>query len=133
MGIKAFEEIGNDVVQTVAFTYRKNIDLNYKTTCFKLLSHNREEKRNDYIMRNAKCISYTSGNRLLQIPGQPIAYWVGDAVLKAFRDYKTLGDISEPRQGMATGDNGRFLRLWFEVEENNIAFGVRDKETALRS
>lgn len=133
LGIKAFEEIGNDVVQTVAFTYRKNIDLNYKTTCFKLLSHNREEKRNDYIMRNAKCISYTSGNRLLQIPGQPIAYWVGDAVLKAFRDYKTLGDISEPRQGMATGDNGRFLRLWFEVEENNIAFGVRDKETALRS
>lgn len=27
-----------------------------------------------------------------------------------------------PRQGMATADNGRFMRIWYEVSTDNIDF-----------
>jgi hypothetical protein len=57
-----------------------------------------------------------------KIPGSPIAYWVSDRVREIFEKSKKLGEIAEPRQGMATGDNNRFLRLWYEVEFFNIGF-----------
>ena len=63
-----------------------------------------------------------SGNRFAQvstdnfskIPGSPVAYWVGDSVYKAYQ-YPNLDEIAQPRHGLATSDNARFLRLWFEV------------------
>ena len=39
-----------------------------------------------------------------------------------------MGDISKPRQGMATTNNNRFLRLWHEVSYNNIGFGLKSIE-----
>jgi hypothetical protein len=33
-----------------------------------------------------------------------------------------LGDISFPRQGLASADNNRFLRLWWEVKKSHIDF-----------
>lgn len=49
-----------------------------------------------------------------KIPGSPVAYWVGDCVYKAYQ-YPNLDEIAQPRHGLATSDNARFLRLWFEV------------------
>ena len=45
---------------------------------------------------------------------------------------KKLGDVSEPKQGIATADNNRFLRLWHEVALNDIAFGIGDGESAIK-
>ena len=55
-------------------------------------------------------------NDFLRIPATPIAYWVSDAMLQAFEKGMPFGDVASPRQGMATSDNNRFLRLWYEVE-----------------
>lgn len=51
-----------------------------------------------------------------------MAYGVSDKLLKAFKEAPSLASISEPKQGLITGDNNRFLRLWFEVSANNVAF-----------
>ena len=51
-----------------------------------------------------------------QIPGAPIAYWASDGLIKSFELGKRLGDITDTHLGMATCDNERFLRLWWEVE-----------------
>ena len=48
-----------------------------------------------------------------QIPGTPIAYWASDALLEAFKE-EEIGDVCLLRTGMKTGDNNRFLRLWWE-------------------
>lgn len=48
-----------------------------------------------------------------QIPGTPIAYWASDALLEAFKE-EEIGDVCLLRTGMMTGDNNRFLRLWWE-------------------
>ena len=50
-----------------------------------------------------------------KIPGSPVAYWVSEGLLRAFATGKSLGDIALARNGMKTGENGRFVRLWWEV------------------
>lgn len=50
-----------------------------------------------------------------QIPGTPIAYWASDGLISSFENGKRLGDITDTHLGMATCDNERFLRLWWEV------------------
>lgn len=49
-----------------------------------------------------------------QIPGTPIAYWASDSVCMDFSQMSPLSDVARPRQGLATGDNNRFLREWWE-------------------
>lgn len=66
------------------------------------------------------------------ITGAPIAYWASDAMFESFSQ-KKVGDYMVTREGMATADNNRFLRLWFEPNINNIGFGIENSEKALQS
>ena len=45
-----------------------------------------------------------------------------------FETLPKLGEIAEPRQGLATADNFRFLRYWWEVGKDRIAFGCTSRE-----
>ena len=47
------------------------------------------------------------------IPGSPIAYTASSRVLNIFGK-SSIADIANVRLGMATADNDKFLRLWFE-------------------
>ena len=68
-----------------------------------------------------------------KIPGTPIAYWASDALLDAFANAKQLNEFGKPRQGLATGDNERFTRLWWEPEVDKARFGVESEEEAFES
>jgi hypothetical protein len=59
-----------------------------------------------------------------KIPGMPIAYWVSNKLRNCFENGTLLDAIANPRQGLATGDNSRFLRLWFEVDRTAIGFNM---------
>ena len=50
-----------------------------------------------------------------KIPASPITYWVSDNTRNIYADNKNLGNITEIKQGLITGGNERFLRLWNEV------------------
>lgn len=49
------------------------------------------------------------------IPGSPWVYWVSDSIRELFERLPSLGQVAQPRQGLATADNFRFLRFWWEV------------------
>lgn len=70
---------------------------------------------------------------LEKMPGCPVAYWVSEAMLRAFEVGLPFGDIAQPRQGMATSDNNRFLRLWYEVENTKIGLGFSNAQQAKMS
>jgi len=56
------------------------------------------------------------------IPGSPMAYWMGESIRRLFTDLPRLeGTGGEARQGLATGDDFRFLRLFWEVDPRRIA------------
>ncbi|MGX5386409.1 BREX-1 system adenine-specific DNA-methyltransferase PglX [Bacillus thuringiensis] len=64
------------------------------------------------------------------IPGAPIAYWISLSMQKAFLQSQSLSEYAEPRLGMATADNKKFLRLWHEVDHNNIGFSYKSRNQA---
>ena len=68
-----------------------------------------------------------------KIPGSPIAYWVSDKVREIFEKNKKLGEVGEAKQGLATADNNRFLRLWNEVSFSKIGYNISNSQEALES
>ena len=76
-----------------------------------------------FYRRNAKTFT--------QIPGTPIAYWASEALLNAFAGGKKLSDIGKPRQGLATGENARFVREWWEVGLDREKFDCKSIEESL--
>jgi hypothetical protein len=66
------------------------------------------------------------------IPGSPFSYWVGNAVRRLFRDLPALeSDKRKVRQGLATADDFRFVRLWWEVPPDQIVSGSAQTSPAV--
>ena len=119
LGARAFNEIPGEVVQTVSFILNLSYISDYSGTYCKLLTGKSEaEKEKDFFdvkQRFATKQAIFSG-----IPRTEYIYWVSDALLHAFTHYKKVSDYFTVRNGLTTGDNNRFLRLWFEVQKENI-------------
>jgi hypothetical protein len=73
---------------------------------------------------------YSSMERLGRLPRTPIAYWVDDNFLRVFKEGTSFEQLAKPRQGLATGDNDRFLRVWTEVDRSNVGWGYRSRSAA---
>ena len=50
-----------------------------------------------------------------KVSGNPYAYNMTPNMQRTFEVGKIIDSIASPRQGMATGNNAKFLRLWYEV------------------
>ena len=68
-----------------------------------------------------------------KIPGSPVAYWVSNGLLEAFDSGKSLDEIALARNGMKTGENGRFVRLWWEVAIADLNLYAKDWKIAVAS
>ena len=68
-----------------------------------------------------------------KIPGSPVAYWASKEVLEAFNNNAALSSEIETREGLTTGNNDRFLRLWFEVNLTSIGFSIDSENEAQES
>ena len=73
-----------------------------------------------------------SSDNFAKIPGAPVAYWVSENMNKAFEN-TLLADHAMPKQGIATADNNRYLRLWYECQYNNIFFNCHSHEESIES
>lgn len=72
-----------------------------------------------------------SGN-FSKIPGSPVAYWVSKKMLQSFTG-DNLDNELVFKQGMTTTDNEKYLREWFEVEQNKIGFQITSREESIQS
>lgn len=63
----------------------------------------------------------TDQSNFSKIPGSPVAYWVSNNMYNVFLEGKLLNQIGKPEQGMATADNGRFVRKWYEIAINKTS------------
>ena len=66
-----------------------------------------------------------------KIPGAPVAYWVSKAFINAFT-FDNLYKYAPTKQGIATADNERFLRFWYEVSSENIARAITSHASSLQ-
>lgn len=74
-----------------------------------------------------------SSDNFSKIPGSPIAYWVSENFIKTFEKGTPLGANADSKQGLATADNNRFLRQWYEVQYHKINFYAINIENAVQS
>lgn len=116
---------------TSATVFRKKIDSNYIGTYnqITLKDINKNGTPNSFPVSNNRFNQIPTTN-FSKIPGSPIAYWVSKNMLGAYEAGKNIGEIAFPKTGMTTGDNNRFLRMWFEVNINNAKFDVESAKEA---
>ena len=67
-----------------------------------------------------------------KIPGCPIGYWVSDKVVRAFNEEKPLSNIANPRKGLVTLDDNRFIHFWFEIEDKKFTKPGLNREQTLK-
>ncbi len=131
LGAGAFDTIAGEVVSTTAFVLFGTAVPALRGTYLRLTYGRGEAEKSDlfHAQVESKKLYLVSARMLRRVPGSPIAYWLSESMLDAFERGTPLGEIGEPRQGMATSDNGRFTRLWFEVSASRFGPDL-DRETA---
>lgn len=119
LGPRAFDAIGGEVVNVTA-----DVVYNGHAACegayVRLVDINGSEAKRLKALEaigNPGCGWFyrRDAETFKQIPGTPIAYWASDALLDAFGRFPRFDSCVTLRQGLKTGENDRFLRLWHEV------------------
>lgn len=118
IGYNSFPEMNSKVAQAVAFVIQKGNIKEYKGVYVDLNSgyaQNYDKAQAFIEVLNRNSFYTISQDKYETIPGKPIAYWASSSIIEAFETQKRIGDFSKVSEGIKTGDNERFLRLWFEV------------------
>ena len=158
MFIKSYEELRNQIINNstlssiiqleynafeaacvpvATFTLR-NYRVSYPAECIKLSdftgAENQPIKTLEAISNPDVSYRYTTYSKdFHSIPGSPIAYWASDRVREIFKKSISLCKIANVKKGMDTGNNEQFLKLWFEVNRNNIGIDYKNTEEAEQS
>lgn len=137
LGAGAFDSIGGEVVSTTAFTMHKGAKTG-KGTYIRLVDTHGDDNQSTACEQAVKYVD--DGHRyavnehdFARIPGSPIVYWLSEAMLKTFAKGKALEEVSKPRQGLATADNNRFVREWWEVSNKRTSFHCVSREESSQS
>lgn len=127
MGSDAFPEITGEVVQTTAFVLKNKFNNSqYKATYVRLVDYTCEEKNVQY--NDKKNWYYACNKDFTGIKAMPFSYWLSLQMRNSFIVGVPFEEYGIPRQGIATGENDRFLRTWFEVDWSNIGIGYHSVE-----
>ena len=114
LGARAFDEIGGEVVQTTSFVLSCSRIDGYKGTYCRLIEPTSEQGKEDMFLAGENRHIAQQSN-FSKIPGCPVAYWVSERVIRTFEEMPKFGDLANPRQGLATGNDDEFLRYWYEI------------------
>ncbi|WP_053765322.1 BREX-1 system adenine-specific DNA-methyltransferase PglX [Leptospirillum ferriphilum] len=143
----ALFDVGNPgTLQTSAYVFRRDNDpesrQNAVGTYFRLVKEpDSEAKKRRFEQaaanlrdgkKNPVVYRYRQGD-FDAIPGSPWVYWITPGLRKVFEAFPKLGEIAQPRQGLATADNFRFLRHWWEPGVGRIGLGCKSAQDALKT
>lgn len=119
LGARGFDEIGGEVVQTTSFVMRSSHTKGYKGTYCRLIDGDSEKAKAEMFVSGENRY-VTEQDNFSKIPGSPVAYWVGNGFISIFSHKETVGTFCYPKQGLHTGNNDTYLRLWYEVDNRKI-------------
>ena len=137
LGTKAFGAIGGEVVSTTATVFANAASAGHGAY-FRLVDMGSEVEKQEGLLEalaNPECgwLYRAETIEFKAIPGSPIAYWATKAMRRAFGKGKTLEEAMLFKTGMVTGDNERFLRLWWEISEQKMCLDAHTNEDAKQS
>jgi type II restriction/modification system DNA methylase subunit YeeA len=119
LGARAFDEIGGEVVQTTSFILQQSHILSFKGTYCRLIEPTSQQGKEDLFLSRDNQYAANQDN-FTQIPGSPIAYWLSEKFTKIFQGKRIEQYSEKVCKGIFTGNNDKYLRMWFEVNFNTI-------------
>lgn len=119
LGSRAFDEISGEMVSTTAFVNRNSSVKLYKGLYSRLVDYQGEASKECAYLQKENMYVASQAN-FEKIPGIPIAYWITDGIANAFEKGCSITKYVDTFQGIITGDNDKFLRLWYEVSASKI-------------
>ncbi|MGA4507010.1 Eco57I restriction-modification methylase domain-containing protein, partial [Propionibacteriaceae bacterium G1746] len=145
LGARAFDSIGGEVVSSTAFVLtnvppetadaaRKRLGM-----YIRLVDGTSEAEKTAAFHSALQIRARNAGFHLASdadfagIPGSPIVYWLSEKMRGSFATGRPLSEVANLRQGLATADNNRFLRQWWEVSGRRTAFTCTSREEAAAS
>ena len=114
LGARGFDEIGGEVVQTTSFVMRSSHTKGYKGTYCRLIDGDSEKAKAEMFVSGENRYVAEQDN-FSKIPGSPVAYWANSNVFDAYLGSK-VSKYYVVRNGISTGDNNKYLRLWHEID-----------------
>ena len=159
LGPRTFDELDGEVVQNAAFVITKQnpeytghfSDIKHpeipscQAICtrsanyFRLVSgsdcSDKERMFLDALDNHTKKVYYSKIGQTYfdAIPGTPLGFWVSLQLHSIFGNNSLLSNFAEPRVGMATANNDRFVRLWHEISTNTIGYSFKSRTDAQNS
>lgn len=150
MFISSYEELRSLIIKDstleslIQLEYNASGDVRVPLCCFSMMGSHSEGFCGSYIrltdfvgddaqgpktleaIHNRECswIYRSKPDDFKIIPGQPLAYWISPKLRSAFLKNPQLRVAADVRQGLATSDNTRFVRYWYEVAFEKIGFGM---------
>jgi len=123
---------------SVGFTFCNRAAPDDHVSVFRRLFERHVEVRSINVIRrlflNAEYGRYETKQSVFDlIPGRPIVYWASQQTLAAFKNGVPLGEVTNPRSGLCTGNNSLFVREWFEVSKNRSYLKANDRSDAVAS
>ncbi|SHF06696.1 BREX-1 system adenine-specific DNA-methyltransferase PglX [Clostridium fallax] len=140
MFIKIYNELREDLIQfanissLVQLEYSSFEDATVPICCFTLKNRNfnengifiRLEEFKGFENQEIKYLEaknnvkvnymfYKKNDNFSQLEGCQIAYWISNELQRIFKSERCIADVSEPKMGLSTGDNEKFIRNWYEV------------------
>lgn len=134
LGPRAFDAIGGEVVNVTA-----DVIYNGLAACegayVRLVDINGSEAKRLKLLeaiQNPDCGWFyrRDADTFKQIPGTPIAYWLGKGARLSFKEGVPLSAISSLAQGLKCGDTDLFVRCWFECSDRDILGIIGDPSQA---
>ena len=138
LGTRGFDSISGEVVSTTAFVLRNLSNERVVGTFFRLVDGQSESEKShclkEAISGNySKLLYLRSALNFNNAPANALIYWASENVSLAFSEMPRLSSRLVTREGLATGNNDRFLRLWHECSVDDIAFGTNGIENSKTS
>lgn len=91
-------------------------------------SETSQKKEQDFFKTENRYV--ISGESFNDIPGMPIAYWISEKMRGLFTKYESIGKYAISDGQTKTGDNNKYLRLLWEVDNEKIG---RDKKWVIHA
>jgi len=73
-------------------------------------------------------IFIVSKQNFRKIPGKPFLYWISERIIDLFKKNENANRNLIFCRGLASGDNFRFVRFWWEIGKKKIYFNCRSVE-----
>lgn len=121
---------------TTSFVIAKVHLPHYRGTYRRLFDNQGEVESNDvrekqFLSNKGEYIASQAAYK--KIPCVPIAYWVTPEAVSAYSRAQLMSEVGQSTKGIITGDNNRYMRLWWEIVTSRIKFDSTSNLDAYQS